>query len=41
MGYDCENASKELAHTIHEMLQEDLKIILEFFGFKVKENHNE
>lgn len=39
MGYDYIRANKELAHTQRKMLREDLKMILEFFGFKVKENH--
>jgi hypothetical protein len=38
MGYDYKQANKELSRTQHKMLREDLKIILGFFGFKVKEN---
>lgn len=39
MGYDYMQAFKELAHTQRRMLREDLKLILGFFGFKVKENN--
>ena len=37
MGYDYEKAHKEIAHTVHRTFKEDLKIILRFFGFKIKE----
>lgn len=38
MGYDYKRAYKELNQTQKKTFLEDLKIILRFFGFKVKEN---
>ena len=39
MGFDFEKAYKELSRVQRKTLLEDLKLILGFFGFKVKENH--
>ena len=39
MGYDYKQALKELAHTQRKIFREDLKLILGFFGFKVKEKN--
>ena len=38
MGYDYKRAYKELNQTQKKIFKEDLKIILRFFGFKIKEN---
>lgn len=38
MGYNYIRTYKKLAQTKRKMLREDLKLILAFFGFKVKEN---
>ena len=37
MGFNLENAYKELGRGIRKSFREDLKIILRFFGFKAKE----
>lgn len=37
MGFNLENAYKELGRDMKRSFREDLKIILRFFGFKVKE----
>ena len=36
MGCDLKRTYKEIARAQRKALKEDLKIILEFFGFKVK-----
>lgn len=41
MGFDFEQSRKEMANTMQKMFREDLRIILGFFGFKVKENNYE
>ena len=38
MVFDFEQAYKELAEAHKKTFLEDLKIILRFFGFKIKEN---
>jgi hypothetical protein len=38
MGFNVEQAYEEIERTTRRTFKEDLKIILRFFGFKVKEN---
>lgn len=37
MGFNVEQAYEEIERTARRTIKEDLKIILRFFGFKVKE----
>jgi hypothetical protein len=38
MGFNLERANKEIEREMRRMFREDVKMILGFFGLKVKEN---